>query len=193
MTGDYRFEDYGSCERVYPLMRQITSNVRTRFGIYGVLGNHDISEMAINLERIGIRMLLNESAAIGDTPLWLVGVDDPFDYQCHDLAKALEPVPADSFRVLLAHAPELYDEANEAGIHLYLSGHTHAGQIRIPYLGAIRRNAKCPGALVHGLWRHKSVQGYTSAGIGCSSLPVRFGCPPEIVLIQLQSANTDSN
>jgi uncharacterized protein len=193
MTGDYRFEDYGSCEQVYPLMRQIVSNVRTRFGTYGVLGNHDTSEMAGKLERIGIRMLVNESVAIGDTPLWLVGVDDPFDYQCHDLPKALEPVPAGSFRVLLAHAPELYDEAVEAGIHLYLSGHTHAGQIRVPCFGAIRRNAKCPSALVHGLWRYRTVQGYTSAGVGCSSLPIRLGCPPEIVLIELQSADTDSN
>jgi predicted MPP superfamily phosphohydrolase len=192
MTGDYRFEDYGSCEEVYPLMREIVSSVRARFGIYGVLGNHDPSEIAVNLERIGIRMLVNESVAIRETPLWLVGVDDPFDYQCHDLNKALEPVPEGSFRVLLAHSPEIYDEAVEAGIQLYLTGHTHAGQIRVPVFGAIRRNAKCPSALVYGLWRYKGLNGYTTAGVGCSSLPVRFGCAPEIVLIELQPTSTTS-
>lgn len=188
MTGDYRFEDHGPCEAVYPLMQQIASSVRSRFGVYGILGNHDSAEIALRLERIGIRMLVNESVALGETPLWLVGVDDPFDYQCHDLVRALDGVPADSFRVLLAHAPEIYDEAVEAGIQLYLSGHTHAGQIRLPYLGAIRRNARCPGDLIQGLWRYRSVQGYTSAGVGCSSLPVRFHCPPEIALIELQPA-----
>jgi hypothetical protein len=193
MTGDYRFEDKGPCEQVYPLMRRIVSNVRTRFGIFGVLGNHDTAEVAVRLEQIGIRMLVNESVGIADTPLWLTGVDDPFDYRCHDLAKALEPVPAGSFRVLLAHAPEIYDEAVQADIHLYLSGHTHAGQIRFPYFGALRHNARCPKALAHGLWRYKSLQGYTSAGVGCSSLPVRFGCPPEIALIELASTDTDSN
>jgi predicted MPP superfamily phosphohydrolase len=192
MTGDYRFEDYGPCEQIYPLMRRIVSNLRTRFGTFGILGNHDSSEIAVKLERIGIRMLVNESLPIGDTPLWLIGVDDPFDYRCHDLATAMNGVPTDSFRILLAHAPEVYQEALEAGIHLYLSGHTHAGQIQLPGLGAIRRNARCPRALAHGLWRYKRLQGYTSAGIGCSSLPVRFGCPPEIALIELQSINTSS-
>ncbi len=193
MTGDYRFEDHGPCERVYPHMRRIVSNIRTRWGTYGVLGNHDTSEIAVEFERIGVRMLVNESVAIGDTPLWLVGIDDPFDYQCHDLAKAVEAVPESAFRVLLAHAPEVFEEAVQAGIHLYLAGHTHAGQIRLPGFGAIRRNAKCPRALVHGLWRYKSLQGYTSAGVGCSSVPVRFGCPPEIALIELQSGTGDLN
>ena len=188
LTGDYRFEDHGPCEEVYPLMQRIASSVRARFGIYGILGNHDSAEIAVRLERIGIRMLINESVPIGETPLWLIGVDDPFDYQCHDLVGALEGVPSDSFRVLLAHAPEIYDEAVQAGINLYLSGHTHAGQIRLPYLGAVRRNARCPGDLIQGLWRYRSIQGYTSAGVGCSSLPVRFNCKPEIVLIELQSA-----
>ncbi len=190
MTGDYRFEDHGPCERVYPLMQEIVSSIQARFGIFGILGNHDSSEMAFRMEDIGVRMLVNESVAIGESvaPLWLIGVDDPFDYQCHDLPKALARVPAGSFQVLLAHAPEIYEEAARAGIALYLSGHTHAGQIRIPGIGAIRHNAQCPGALVHGAWQYKGLQGYTSAGVGCSSLPVRFACPPEIVLIDLLTA-----
>jgi uncharacterized protein len=195
MTGDYRFEDHGPCEPIYPLMRQIVASVQARFGIFGILGNHDHSEIAFRLEEMGIRMLVNESAPVGEpmAPLWLIGVDDPFDYQCHDLPKAMVNVPPEGFRVLLAHAPEMYDEASQAGIHLYLSGHTHGGQIRLPGIGAVRRNAKCPGSLVYGHWRFKTVQGYTSAGVGCSSLPVRYGCPPEIVLIELRAARTDSS
>ncbi len=190
LTGDFRFEDHGPCEPVFPLMQALLSSVRPRFGSFGILGNHDTAEIAVRMERIGVRMLINEAVPLGDSaaPLWLIGVDDPFDYQCHDLARAQSSVPPASFKVLLAHAPEIYDEAAGSGIDLYLSGHTHGGQIRLPVLGAIRRNARCPSAFAYGHWSYKGLQGYTSPGIGCSSLPVRFGCPPEVVLITLRSA-----
>ncbi len=188
LTGDYRFEDHGPTQAIYPLMRSVLSNIRSRFGIYGVLGNHDIAEIAFRLEDLGVRMLINEAVEIADgvASFWLLGVDDPFDYRCHDLDQALAPVPEGSFRVLLSHAPEIYREAAQAGIDLYLSGHTHGGQIRVPVWGALRQNAACPRAYAYGSWRHGNMQGYTSAGVGCSSLPVRFGCPPEIVLLELR-------
>jgi len=190
LTGDFRFEDYGPCESVYPLMEALLASVRPRLGIFGILGNHDTAEMALRMERIGVRMLINEAVPLGNhaSPLWLIGVDDPFDYQCHDLERAQASVPSGDFKVLLAHAPEIYDEAARSGIDLYLSGHTHGGQIRLPLVGAIRRNARCPSTFAYGHWRYNRLQGYTSPGIGCSSLPVRFGCPPEIVLITLRTA-----
>ncbi len=149
LTGDYRFEDRGPCEKVYACMRAILGGISASHGIFGILGNHDSSEMAFALEEMGVRMLINESAEIskGNASLWLIGVDDPFDYQCDDLDSALEFVPSDEFKILLAHAPELYSEAAEGNIDLYLCGHTHAGQIRIPGIGSLRHNAKCPKAL----------------------------------------------
>ena len=190
LTGDYRFEDRGSCEPLYPMMREIVASINSRLGIFGILGNHDAAEIAYKLEEMGVRMLINEAAEVrsGQTSLWLIGVDDPFDYRCDDLAAAMATVRAGSFQVLLAHAPELYEDAAAAGVDLYLSGHTHAGQIRLPGIGSIRHNAHCPRAYTYGHWQHGHMQGYTSAGVGCSSLPVRFGCPPEIALIQLASA-----
>ena len=191
MTGDYRFEDHGSCEPLYPLMDRILRSIQARFGIFGILGNHDTSEIAVRLEEMGVRMLVNESREIGAyrTPLWLLGVDDPFDFRCHDLPRALASVPRDSFRILLAHAPEIFDEAAASGVHLYLSGHTHGGQIRLPGIGAVRSNAHCPRSYTYGRWQHRSMQGHTSAGVGCSSLPIRFGCPPEATLIELKRSS----
>ncbi len=188
LTGDYRFEDRGECEAVYPLMEEVIGSIHARFGVYGILGNHDPSEMAMRLEDFGIRMLVNEAAPVGESsdPLWVLGVDDPFDYRCDDLQKAQSGVPRGSFQILLAHAPELYEEAAAAGINLYLTGHTHGGQIRLPGVGALRQNAKCPRAYARGHWRHAEMQGYTSSGVGCSSLPVRFNCPPELVMIELR-------
>jgi predicted MPP superfamily phosphohydrolase len=153
------------------------------------LGNHDAAEIALRLEEMGMRMLVNEAEQVqrGQSTIWIAGVDDPFDYGCHDLDAALESVPEDGFKVLLAHAPELYQEASQKGVHLYLSGHTHAGQIRFPLIGSVRNNANCPREYAHGHWGHNGMHGYTSAGVGCSCLPIRFNCPPELILIELRT------
>jgi predicted MPP superfamily phosphohydrolase len=112
-------------------------------------------------------------------------VDDPHFYGCDDLQDAMRPVPGQGFKLLLSHTPEMYREAADAGIALYLSGHTHAGQIRFPGIGAVAQLADCPRAYASGHWRHAAMQGYTTAGVGCSLLPVRLNCPPEIVVIEL--------
>jgi predicted MPP superfamily phosphohydrolase len=187
ITGDYRFDDEGPREQIYPRMRSILSSISTKHGVFGILGNHDTSEIAFGLADLGMRMLINDAAEIrnGHESAWLIGVDDPFRYRCDDLASALTSVPLQAFKILLAHTPELYRESSDCGIDLYLCGHTHAGQIRLPGIGSLRHNANCPKPYAHGHWAHGDMQGYTSAGIGCSMLPIRFNCPPEIVLVEL--------
>jgi predicted MPP superfamily phosphohydrolase len=187
-TGDYRFEDRGPSEGVYPRMRKVVEAISAEHGILGILGNHDSAQMAFGMEELGVRMLVNENIEIrrGSESLCVAGVDDPFDYRCDDLASALAGVPLKTFKILLAHAPELYREAVERGVDLYLSGHTHAGQIRLPFIGSIKHNSHCPKEFSYGLWKHEGMQGYTTSGIGCSSVPVRFNCPPEIVIFELK-------
>jgi predicted MPP superfamily phosphohydrolase len=187
MTGDYRFETHGSCAAVYPRIQKILSEIRAEFGVLAILGNHDAAEMAFEFEKYGVRMLVNEGMELRrqGQSLWIAGVDDPHEYECDDLPLALEDVPLDEFKVLLAHTPEMYKEASHSGVDLYLSGHTHAGQIALPFIGAPIQNADCPREFVHGHWQYREMQGYTSAGVGCSMLPVRFNCPPEIVIVEL--------
>jgi uncharacterized protein len=187
LTGDYRFMTGGPCDAIYPRMRQILGAVRARHGVVGILGNHDCADIAIELEKLDVRMLMNEAVQVGapDARLWVIGVDDPHFYGCDDLAGAMEAAPPSGFRLLAAHSPELFREAAEAGVDLYLAGHTHAGQIRLPLIGGLIMNARCPRAYAHGHWRHGLMQGYTTAGVGCSLLPIRFGCPPEITVLDL--------
>ncbi len=188
MTGDYRYLDHGPCEEVYRRMAPVVSSIRATHGVFGILGNHDVSEIAFALENMGVRMLVNEAVEVhrGSASVWLAGIDDPFDYRCDDLPGTLSPVPPESFKILLAHTPQLYDEASSRGVHLYLCGHTHAGQIRFPGIGSVRHNADCPKAYSFGHWRHNGMHGYTSAGTGCSMLPIRYNCPAEVVMIQLR-------
>jgi uncharacterized protein len=190
MTGDYRFKTHGPCHEIYPRLRTILSSIQTRHGIVAILGNHDESEIAVELEKFGVRMLINDGVAItrGSACLGVVGVDDPHRYGCDDLDGALASVPSNAFKVLLAHSPELWRKASAAGIHLYLCGHTHAGQMRLPGIGALLMNADCPKSYTQGRWQNGAMLGYTSAGVGCSLLPVRYNCPPEIALIELRKA-----
>ncbi|MGO9272398.1 MAG: metallophosphoesterase [Terriglobia bacterium] len=187
MTGDYRFDVEGPHAAVYPRLATILSRVRAPRGVVAVLGNHDEADMAMELENLGVQVLVNEALEIanGRERLWVIGVDDPHYYGCDDLDGALEDVPTEGFKVLLAHSPEMFREAAAAGIDLYLCGHTHAGQIRLPGIGAPRVNAACPRSYIHGHWKHRAMQGHTSAGVGCALLPVRYNCPPEIGLIEL--------
>ena len=190
LTGDYRYEIRGACTDVYPRMRTVLSNIYTRFGIYGILGNHDAAEIAQWLANQNVTMLINDSAPIdfnGDR-LWLLGTDDPYDYRCADLPRAMVGVPTEGFKILLTHTPSLYEEAARAGIDLYLCGHTHAGQIRLPYLGALKKNGPFPMRFAQGKWKYEDMHAYTSWGTGCSTVPVRYNCPPEVTVIHLRTA-----
>ena len=194
-TGDYRFATSGPCHNVYPEMRKIAAAVRSRHGMLGILGNHDYGEEAGELEDMGIRMLMNTAVEYPspDGSLWVAGVDDVWDYDCADLPGALSDVPEGAFKILLAHSPDLIDEAAAADISLYLCGHTHAGQIRLPLIGAVLAPADCDRRFWQGTWKQAGMQGYTSSGIGCSLVPVRFRCPPEIGMIELRCARHASS
>lgn len=187
-TGDFRFAVKGSSHNVIYNMEKILGVVKAKYGSVGILGNHDFYDIVPEFERMGLKMLINDSVEvkIGNESIWIVGVDDPHYYGCDDLSKSLSNIPAESFKILLAHSPELYYEAEEANIDLYLCGHTHAGQICFPFIGPVLTHAKCPRRLCAGYWEYKSLRGYTSAGIGSSLLPVRFNCPPEITFIELK-------
>lgn len=188
MTGDYRFAIEGSADQAILGMRQIVGNVQSRNGVLGILGNHDSCEIAPALDAMGVQMLINDAVEIrrSGRGIWFAGIDDPYDYRCDDLDLASQPIPRQEFSVLLAHTPDLYQRAADAAYDLYLCGHTHAGQIRFPVIGSVMQNSNAPRAYTHGRWQHGHMHGYTSAGIGSSMLPVRFNCPPELVLITLR-------
>jgi len=153
-----------------------------------VLGNHDTLALADAVQEAGLRILLNEGTAldVNGAALWLAGVDNPHIFHLHDLDAAFSGAPENAFRVLLAHSPEIADEAAEKGAQLFLCGHTHGGQIRLPYWGPIYANAPCPAERSMGCWRAGMMAGHTSPGLGNTNALVRFNCPPEATLLTLR-------
>jgi hypothetical protein len=189
LGGDYRFRVRGASQAAHLRLARLLAALRPPLGVAAVLGNHDFAETGGALESWGAAVLRNQSLALerGGARLWLAGVDDPHYYAADDLPAALAGIPAGQCRLLLAHSPELAAQAAAAGVDLYLCGHTHAGQVRLPGLGPLVANAACPRRLLAGAWRWGAMPGYTTSGVGCTLLPVRFGCRGEAALITLEA------
>ncbi len=188
LTGDYRASTTGSFEQLLPVFKRLVDQLGG-VAAYAVLGNHDSISMVPAMEALGIRLLLNESVMLerDGQCLYMAGVDDAHYYRVDNLEKAREGIPPHAFGILLSHTPEIYRQAAHAGFDLMFCGHTHGGQICLPGGIPVILEANCPRVYGRGSWSYGGMRGYTSRGIGTSVLPVRFNCPPEIVLHQLHA------
>jgi predicted MPP superfamily phosphohydrolase len=162
---------------------------------YAVLGNHDVAydaPLVIQaLSSRGTPVLVNQYVAIqknGDR-LWLCGVDDP-GTSSPDLNRAIPAAP-DAPVILMAHEPDYADNviAHPRGrlVDLMLSGHSHGGQIRFPFVRPLilpPMGEKYP----EGPYRFNQMQLYVNRGIGTVGLPFRLNCPPEVTVLTLQPA-----
>ena len=184
ITGDYRFLSYGECLPTIDKLKAITSNIKCRHGIIGILGNHDSINMVPGLESMGIRMLINEShkLTVGNDSIRIAGVDNPSFHTCASMAKTLKHIPGEAFTILLAHSPGLIKEAMKRNIDYYLCGHTHGGQLCLPGGKPLITKSKCERRYAMGAWNYKGMKGYTSRGAGASGLSVRLYCLPEITI-----------
>lgn len=189
VTGDYRFETFGAIDNAMAETQRVMAAIRGPR--YGILGNHDALGMTPHLESMGLPILLNEHVVLEHhgAEIYLAGVDDPHYYETEDFERAITGIPPGATTLLLSHSAETYRKALACGIDYMLSGHTHGGQICLPGGFAPLRNAQHPRYMDKGPWCYHELQGYTTTGVGCSMVPVRFFCPPEVVVHTLRSEN----
>lgn len=172
---------------------QILAGLRSRLGVFAILGNHDYytdpDVVAEILGSRGFHVLRNQAFALEreGARLWLAGVNDVVA-GADDLELALREVPAGEAVVLLAHEPDFADWVPPQRVDLQLSGHSHGGQIVLPivgppYLPPLAR--KYPW----GLRRLGPLTLYTNRGVGTITLPIRYNCPPELTLFTLRSGS----
>ena len=187
ITGDFRSLTHGPAGPAIEAFQRLRPSLKGE--VYAVFGNHDFIDMLPPLEATGIRLLMNESVVLrrGDDAITLAGVDDPHFYETDNIQKAATHLDPGMPSLLLAHSPEIYRKAAACGFNLMLCGHTHAGQICLPGGIPLFINARIPNRFVRGAWAYRGMQGYTSAGTGCSGVDVRFSCRPEVTLHTLKS------
>jgi predicted MPP superfamily phosphohydrolase len=107
------------------------------------------------------------------------------------LKKMMLSAPKNGLHLLLMHPPDIAPEANDAGIDLYLCGHTHGGQIRLPILGALFSSSQLGNQFIMGRYELGTTTLYTARGVGLEGLGApraRFLCPPEIVLWEIKGS-----
>lgn len=168
------------------------ADLKARYGVFGVPGNHEYysgyEEWMEFLPALGIRMLFNEHALVGeDGTVVVAGVTDPvagiMGKEAPNIRKALAGAPEKGVRILAAHQPRLAPEAAANGVDLQVSGHTHGGMIP----GIDRLVARFNRGFVSGLYTVGNMKLYVSNGAGIwSGFPIRIGVPSEIVLIRLR-------
>ena len=172
------------------------ASIKTRFGAYACLGNHDFmagaDSVARELERHGVPVLRNRGLLLerGGDGLWLCGVDDVWSSR-FDLQRALEGKPAGVAAVLLSHQPNTWPLAQRAGVQLQLSGHTHGGQLALLWLHRSLSLARFITPFVAGLYRAGSSYLYVNRGAGSVMPLVRLGSRPEVTEITLVAAEED--
>lgn len=190
LTGDYHDNVQRPLQECLELLDILLLHLQKKnLPILAILGNHDAIEIATLLELRNIKVLLNESTPIkkdGDE-LWFAGVDDFHFFKSYNIRRAVQQIPENSFKIILAHSPATFKESAQEGFSLQLSGHTHGGQICLPnYKPIIRVIQESPRRIDQGKWKCRQLQGYTSRGTGGCGVAARFFCPPEITVHTLK-------
>ncbi len=187
--------------------------LKARYGIYAVLGNHDFLHVGLKnilhrtstsvydlchvyndheqltqrLTEIGIVVLQNQrvTVKVDGMPVTIAGIDDPYT-EHDDIPATFKDYKKKGLCFTLIHTPDKYQELAQVGADLVLSGHTHGGQICIPFWGPIITRSMAPRKMAYGFNQLDGTTYYTTRGLGSSRLSrPRFLCRPEVVFFEI--------
>jgi predicted MPP superfamily phosphohydrolase len=169
------------------------SRLRAPAGVAAVLGNHDhargLRRMYEALSRAGIRVLEDTAIRVvtPSGPVWIAGVSD-FRKGSHDVRRALGGIPnGDTPIVVITHNPDIFPEVPK-GVLLTLAGHTHGGQVRLPLIGSPIVPSRFGQRYVMGHIQEHGRDLFVTTGVGTSGIPIRFGVPPVISILEISRA-----
>lgn len=167
---------YTLAEAVAPL-----SGLRAKWGTVAVLGNHDHWRDAQiarkELQKTGAQVLANTAVRIG--PLTIGGLDDDFTSHADPIATVAEMRKLGGPYVMISHSPDPFPDL-PADMTLMMAGHTHCGQISVPFIGPVAYMSRHGDRYACGRIDEKGRTLIVSAGLGTSVLPFRFGVKPDV-------------
>ena len=191
------------CRRVRALFPDCPTYITLGNGEHKI-GGRQCREFVQRLRTSGFDVLINENRTLflRGEPITIAGTDDPY-YGFADVERSLKGAPKDQFQILFAHSPQVAGVAARLGVDVMLSGHTHGGQVRLPFFGAIRTQNPLGLKMDYGIFDRKRLAEilgrdpggdlvtYITRGIGAAQVPFlhwlapRFLCPPEISRVTL--------
>ncbi len=200
ITGDFVNLSYNRDPETHRQVWQLLRRLKAPYGVYATLGSPtvDLRETVVPIFNDLPVQLLRQECVLADVghgrTITLIGLDCTHHIPTDEarLAQMMAQSPANSPQVLLYHSPELAPQAVQHGIDLYLCGHTHGGQVRLPIIGPLLTSSQLGRRFVMGLYHYGRTHLYVSRGVGLEGLSaprVRFLCPPEITLVTIRPAS----
>ena len=197
-TGDLMDEPnkYNHYEEIIPVL----SNLKAPFGKYSIYGNHDHGGYGTDIYReimnnSGFVLLQNQHQEIkllDGSSIYIIGLDDAMLGK-PDIEMAVTGIPVDSYNILLAHEPDLADAAHPFNIQLQISGHSHGGQVKIPFVGPLI-TPPYSEKYYEGFYElgndDQTLTLYVNRGLGTTRLPFRFLSKPELTMFTLTAQNS---
>ncbi len=202
LTGDVADSPLAAYAEFFPVLGEL----RARHGVCAILGNHDhyagADRVVDELKRwTSFRVLRDQAVTLqlGDIALHVIGLDDRGRDWARGvasdarLAQLVAQAPAGTPILVLSHRPDIFPQAVAAGVALTLSGHTHGGQLALPWFGGVRRNlAEFVTAFSRGLFERNGCYLYVNSGLGVTGQPIRLFTPREITVIEVGGAATQA-
>ena len=197
LTGDYINLSYNKDAGAYRRVGKFLARLQAPYGVYASLGT-----LAVDLRSFIVPMFKSshvnllcdsyQSVTVGKKgQLALIGIDCTHDIgdDAAVLQRVVNNIPSTLPKIMLYHSPELMPQAIDLGIELYLCGHTHGGQVRLPLIGPIMTGSQLGRRYVMGFYEEKDTKLYVSRGVGFEGLSaprVRFLAPPEVTLVRIE-------
>ena len=193
LAGDFVDED----QSAYPPLMEAISKFDAKHGVFAVMGNHDGWNAGPvttrrHFEKAGVSFLINQHSRISirGESVAIAGTDFVWDGR-PDPSRTLRGIRPETPVIALVHEPDYFDiMSGHRDILLQLSGHTHGGQCRVPWLGIAPVTVKYGRKYIQGSYSQGPSQLFVTRGVGTTSLRVRFACPPELAVLTLRTTSS---
>lgn len=171
---------------------QNIKGLRAKYGVFVVIGNHDWwydeKKCRKAFEDVGFTVLENETKSfeVNKTTVTILGIEDFWKRRKVEVDDVLAKLPSQENVIGITHNPDSFDQTPDS-LAILLAGHTHGGQVNIPFIGAPITPSKKEYTAGHVIKNGRNL--FVTTGVGTSGLPFRFRVPPEIAVITLNSQN----
>lgn len=178
----------------YPHIEAVASElsrIRAPLGKFSIYGNHDHGGYGTNIyrdimEKAGFRMLVNEHTLIRKARSFIaIAGGDDMMLGKPDFSKMIKSIPDSTYTIVLLHEPDGAMQMSRYPAHLQLSGHSHGGQVQLPFIGPLI-TPPLSETYYEGFYQINHLTLYVNRGLGTTRIPLRFLSPPELTVFTLQ-------